>query len=481
MQWSELGLPVDDRGGLGAGRVSGEVVPGAPAEIPDPAHGRTVGTVAWAEGREVDRAVRAAEKAMCEWARTDARERARALRAVADDLRALATPLGDLICAESGKRLDEAVAEVHFSARYFDWFADAATRLEGWTYETPQRHFQVERRPAGVVAAVSPWNFPLSIPARKLAPALAAGCGVVQKPSELSPMSTLVLTAVCERHLPVGLVSALVGDGDVLTGELIDHPAVRVVTFTGSTRVGRVVAERCAREFTHAVLELGGRAPFIICEDADVDVAVDALVVAKLRNNGESCLAANNVFVHADRYDGVLSGLRDRLANLRVGDPRDPGTGLGPQIRASEVERLRRLVDGARGAGVHVESFGTVPDVGWFAPATLVEGGAASGDAWESETFGPVFSIASFTDVGAVVDEVNSWRTGLGGYVVGTDPEQRLAMARRLDLGIVGINNGAPNTPEVPFGGRGESGLGREGGLSGLLEFTTEHTVSLAR
>ncbi len=481
MQWSELGLSADGATGLGAGRVSGKVVPGAPAEIPDPAHGRTVATVGWAEVQEVDRAVRDAADAMREWARTDVRERARALRAVADDLRALASPLGDLICAESGKRLEEAVAEVHFSARYFDWFADAATRIDGWTYETPQRHFQVERRPAGVVAAVSPWNFPLSIPARKLAAALAAGCGVVQKPSERSPISTLVLTAVCERHLPVGLVAALVGDGEELTGALIDHPAVRVVTFTGSTRVGRVVAERCGREFTHAVLELGGRAPFIVCQDADVDTAVDALMVAKLRNNGESCLAANNVFVHADRYDAVLSGLRDRLADLRVGDPRDPGTGLGPQIRPSEVERLSGLVDGARRAGAPVESFGAMPDAGWYAPATVIEGGAGSGDAWSSETFGPVFSVASFTDVSAVVDEVNGWPTGLGGYVVGTDPEQRLALARRLDLGIVGVNNGAPNTPEVPFGGRGQSGLGREGGLSGLLEFTTEHTVSLAR
>ena len=481
MRWSELGLSPDARGNLGAGRVHGEVLSGTPAEVPDPATGDTVATVSWASADDVPGAVQAASAAMSGWAATDPRERAAALRRIATDLRAVAEPLGALVCAETGKRLEEAVAEVGFSARYFDWFADAATQVGGTLYETPQRRFLVDRRPAGVVAAVSPWNFPLSIPARKVAPALAAGCAVVQKPSELSPLSSLVLTAICERHLPAGLVSVLVGDGAEVTEALVDHEAVRVVTLTGSTRVGRIVAERCGARLTRSVLELGGRAPFVVCADADLDVAVSSLLVAKLRNNGESCLAANNVFVHESVYAELLTRLRERLAAVVVGDPRDASTGLGPLIRPDAVARVGALVEEARDRGVPVETFGQVPERGWYAPVSLVEGGADAGQAWESETFGPVLSVASFADEDAVVDEVTGWPLGLGGYVVSQDPERRVDLARRLDLGIVGVDNGAPNTPEVPFGGRGGSGFGREGGLSGLLEFTEERTVSIAR
>lgn len=480
MRWSELGLEVRGESGVGAGRISGEPITGEAHELPDPSSGASIATVGWAGPEHVDAAVAAAREAQADWSAVDLRERARLLRVIADELRASAGPLGDLICAESGKRLEEAVAEVHFSARYFDWFADACTRLDSGYYETPQRRFVVDRKPAGVVAAVSPWNFPLSIPARKLAPALAAGCGVVQKPSELTPLSTLALTAICERVLPPGLVSVLVGDGAALTPAIIEHPDVRVVSFTGSTSVGRLVAQRAASSFTRTVLELGGRAPFIVCEDADADVAVEAMLIAKLRNNGESCLAANNIFVHEDRYPDVVERLRGRVADISIGDPRDEAVGLGPLIREREVERVDGLVSGARAAGDDVSVKDGVPRSGWFSPIAIVES-AADSDAWSTEVFGPVFSIRRYTDEAAVVREVNSWRTGLGGYVMSADTEHQFALARSLEVGIVGINNGAPNTPEVPFGGRGDSGIGREGGLSGLLEFTAEQTLSFAR
>ncbi|MCU1437280.1 MAG: hypothetical protein JWP66_367 [Naasia sp.] len=480
MQWSELGLDVASGEDLGAGRVGGARIGGAPHEIPDPANGGMIATVGWAGAEHVDVAVSAARDAQREWVAIDVRERARLLRRIADDLRASATPLGDLICAESGKRLEEAVAEVHFSARYFDWFADAATRLESDYYETPQRRFVVDRKPVKVVAAISPWNFPLSIPVRKLAAALAAGSGVVQKPSELAPLSSLALTAMCERLLPRGLVSVLIGDGAALTPALIDHPDVGAVSFTGSTAVGRIVAERAAKSLTRAVLELGGRAPFIVCEDADLEVAVDAMIIAKLRNNGESCVAANNYFVHTDRYDEVLERVRSRLAGVAIGDPRGADTGLGPLIRPREVERFTGLIDSARSAGDEVSLFGDLPADGWFAPIAVVESRADSA-AWSSEVFSPMFSIRRYADEAEVVREINGWRTGLGGYVMSSDVEHQFRLARSLDVGIVGINNGAPNTPEVPFGGRDDSGLGREGGLSGMLEFTAEQTLSFAR
>ena len=480
VQLSDLGLDRLADGSIGAGRILGEPIQGASHDIPDPATGATVATVGWAGPEQVDAAVQASRAAQPGWAALDPRERAQLLRRIADELRAAATPLGELICAESGKRLEEAVAEVHFSARYFDWFADAATRLDSAYYETPLRRFVIDRKPIGVVAAISPWNFPLSIPVRKLAAALAAGCAVVQKPSELTPLSAVVLTAICERVLPSGLVSVLVGDGQTLTPALIEHPHVRAVSFTGSTAVGRIVAERAAQTFTRAVLELGGRAPFIVCEDADLDVAIEAMIVAKLRNNGESCVAANNYFVHSDHYDEVLGRLKDRMSSVNVGDPRDAHTGLGPLVREREVARFDGLLAAAREAGDQIEVFGEVPSAGWFAPVAVVESTADTA-AWSSEVFAPVFSIRRYTDEAAVVREVNGWRTGLGGYVVSADVEHQFRLARALDVGIVGINNGAPNTPEVPFGGRDESGLGREGGLSGVLEFTTEQTLSFAR
>jgi succinate-semialdehyde dehydrogenase/glutarate-semialdehyde dehydrogenase len=426
--------------------------------------------------------VAAAAGAQHDWALAHPRERAGALRTVAEDLRSLARPLGDLVCAESGKRLQEAVAEVEFAARYFDWFADAAEGLQPVDHQAADgRRFLVERKPLGVVAAVSPWNFPLSIPARKLAAALAAGCGAVQKPSEVAPLSSLVLTVLCEARLPRGLVAAVLGAGADVTDALVDHPDVRAVSFTGSTAVGRLVAERCARTFTHAVLELGGRAPFIVCDDADLDTTLSALLVAKLRNNGESCLAANNLFIHESRYGEVLAALRERLSGLTIGDPRDPASDLGPLVSERAVERLGRLVDGAETSGSRVSRFGSVPPKGSYAGVALVEHPLPTDEVWSTEVFGPVLGVASFADEADVVHEVNSWRTGLGGYVMSSDPDHQVVLAGALDVGIVGINNGAPNTPEVPFGGRGESGRGREGGLSGLHEFTAEQTLSIAR
>ena len=480
MQWVDLGLEPDRNGSLGAGRVGGRVLPGGGQTVPDPADGGDIAEVGWATVADVDSAVRAAAAAQPDWWATDPRSRAAALRQLADLLRERAEPLGDLVCAETGKRREEAVAEVHFSARYLDWFADATTRIESDHYETPSRRFLVDRRPVGVVAAISPWNFPLSIPVRKLAAALAAGCGVVQKPSELAPLSSLALTAAAEQVLPKGLVSVLVGDGAELTPALLDHKAVRAVSFTGSTRIGRLVAERAAISFTRTVLELGGRAPFVVCEDADPAVAVEALMVAKLRNNGESCLAANNVFVHAERYDEVVGALRERLDALVIGDPRDPGTGLGPLVRPDEVTRAASLAEASARGGDRVTTYGKVPTNGWFAPVALVES-EHDGPAWTTEVFSPVLSIRRFTDEAALVSTVNGWRTRLGGYLISGDPEHQLSLARSLDVGIVGINNGAPNTPEVPFGGRDESGHGTEGGMSGMLAFMDEQTLSFAR
>jgi len=329
------------------------------------------------------------------------------------------------------------------------------------------------------VAAVSPWNFPLSIPARKMAPALAAGCPVVLKPSELTPLSGLAITRLAERHLPEGAVGVVVGDGEKLTTTLLDHEAVAAMSFTGSTKVGLLVAQRAMASMTRVTMELGGKGPFIICADADLDTALDALLTAKFRNNGASCIAANNVFLHRDVYDSVLDALTERVPGLRVGDPHDPATELGPLLRADHVERLNGLVRQATDDGCRVWT-GETPSHGWYCAPSVVEADRDTA-LWRVVGFGPVYVVRPYDDEAVMVREVNGWRTGLGGYVMSTDTEHAVDLASRLRIGIVGINNGVPNTPEVPFGGFGYAGLGREGGLSGLREFIEEQTLSLAR
>src|SRR5699024_1643798 len=343
----------------------------------------------------------------------------------------------------------------------------------------PGRRCRVRHHPVGVVAALGTWNFPLSIPARKVAASLAAGCPTILKASERTPISADRLVAICERHLPTGVIGGLMGGPELATG-LIDHPEVAAISFTGSTPVGRLVGERAARSYTRAVLELGGRAPFIVRQDADIHDAAEHLMLAKLRNNGESCIAANNVYVHSSRREELQEILTERIAVVRPGLPEDPDTDLGPLIDAGAVERLEGLISQAAEAGATVVRGLPGPGYETYLPAALVTCDEPT-QLWDEEIFGPVLALRSYDNEDAVVAEVNSWNMGLSGYVCGRDLAAAQTLAERLRVGIVGINNGAPNTPEVPFGGFGASGIGREGGISGYREFTEEQTISVAR
>ncbi|MQY02684.1 aldehyde dehydrogenase family protein [Actinomadura macrotermitis] len=450
-------------------------------EVLDPATGEVVGVVAEAGADDVAAAVAAASAAQPGWAAAPPAERARRLRAAADALRApdVTEELAVLASRETGKRLAEARAEVGFSAAFLDWFADAAATGVQEHRVAGGRRFLVGRRPLGVVAAVSPWNFPLSIPARKIGAALAAGCAVVNKPSELAPLSGLRFAEVLEPFLPDGALTTVTGDGARTTVPLIDDPRVAAVSFTGSTRVGVLVAARCAASLTRPLLELGGRAPFVVRADADLDAAVEVLAVAKYRNNGASCIAANNVFVHESRYEEFVAAFADRTLALRLGDPRADATDLGPVINGEHAARLAELVADARRRGARVWQGADVPATGHFVAPAVV---AAAPDmpVWDQEVFGPVVGVRPFHDDDALAREINGWDFGLGGYVCGRDTAAALAFAERLQIGIVGINTGTPNTPEVPFGGFKHSGYGREGGVAGLHEFTEPQTLSIA-
>ncbi|WP_244954053.1 aldehyde dehydrogenase family protein [Spelaeicoccus albus] len=457
-----------------------DVRPGNEHAVLNPADEHELARTAWATPGDVDAAVRVATGALKEWSGTPARQRAGALRKIAAELRADSQPLGSMIAGESGKRLAEGVGEVEFSARYFDWFAEAAIAMaDGEQRVTSERRFLVNRRPVGVTAALSTWNFPLSIPARKVAAALAAGCPVVLKTSEVTPLTSYEFIKLIDGILPAGVVGYVVGDSKELSNALIDNPDVAAVSFTGSTTVGRQVGMRAAQSFTRATLELGGRAPFIVRADADVDAAVSTLMIAKFRNNGESCIAANNVFVHEAKYRQVVDEFVRRVQSMKTGDQFDEGSDLGPMISAEATTRLRRLVSAAEQEGEKVWRGADGPNQTTFLEPTVVEV-RSDNEAWHQEIFGPVCAIQPYSDEASLIDDINSWGVGLAGYVCGSDTTGAAKLAENLNIGIVGINNGAPNTPEVPFGGFGDSGVGREGGLTGMFEFTEEQTVSVA-
>ena len=460
-------------------RIAGSIESGDLRGIRYPVPGRR-GVAGWAGEDAVDRAVAAAVTARASWGSTPGADRAHALRAIAAELRDRVPELAELILTESGKRAPEAAAEVEFSAKYFDWFAEAAENSGiAAGPERPDRTFRVRQIPVGVVAAISTWNFPLSIPARKIAAAVAAGCPTVLKASERTPATGDRLVQICERHLPAGVIGSVMGDGAVLVPALVRHPDVAAVTFTGSIAIGEQVGVLAAASSTRVVLELGGRGPFIVRADADVDDAVENLLVAKLRNNGQSCIAANNVFVHESMRDRFWEVLADRVRSVRSGDPEDSSVDLGPLIDDPAAVRLEELVADADAAGATIVRGIHGPWSNSMA-AALVDCSLAT-RLWDEELFGPVFAVRGYDDEVELADEINSWGVGLAGYVCGTDMDAAEALAAQLRIGIVGINNGAPNTPEVPFGGFGGSGIGREGGVSGYLAFVEEQTVSIAR
>lgn len=434
--------------------------------------------------QDADDGADAAERALPGWSTTPVADRAAALRAIADELDAAAVSdeWPTLISRETGKRLVEARGELGLSAVYFRVLADLAEQQQERTLHavTGAVH-HVEARPLGVAAVLTPWNFPVSIPARKIAAALAAGCTVLFKPSEVAPLSSMVLAAVLDRHLPAGVVNTVLGEPADVVDPWLAHPNVQVVSFTGSTRVGRLVAAAAAPRFQRTVLELGGCAPFVVLPDADVEQAVQTLLVAKYRNNGQSCIAANQVFVAravADRFVEAFVAATERLV---VGDPLDAATDIGPLAPAGDPARLAALVEDAVAAGARVAGTrAPVPEQGhWFAPTVLVDV-PASAAASRDEVFGPVASVSTYDDLDEAVARHRATGYGLAAYVCGTDLDVAREISGRLRAGIVGINTGTPNYPGAPFGGLGLSGTGYEGGPQGLEAFQAWRTTAVA-
>jgi succinate-semialdehyde dehydrogenase/glutarate-semialdehyde dehydrogenase len=449
-------------------------------ELTDPATGASWTTVVHGGEPEARRALDSAAKALPDWSGLTAGRRAQILRAVAADLRepGLTAELAGLITRESGKRIAEARAEVGLSAAFFEWFADVISGRadQAWSHVPGLRH-EVGARALGVVAVLTPWNFPLSIPARKIAPALAAGCPVLFKPSEVAPASGLYLAEVLDRHVPSGVVSTVVGEPAAISDVWLSDRRVRGLTFTGSTRVGRLLAGAVAPRFLRSVLELGGNAPFVVLKDADLDLAVDTLMTAKYRNNGQSCLAANQVWAPRSMADELADRFCRASARLVLGDPADEATTLGPLALPSDPTRVEELVDSSGGDVWRADT--ATPQSGHFLRPTVSVRPNHDSALVREEIFGPAVSVLQYDALDEVLDAVAAGPYGLGGYVVGA-PRPAAEVARKLDVGIVGVNTGSPNTPQVPFAGLKDSGLGVEGSHLGLEAFLTPQTVAVA-
>lgn len=449
--------------------------------VRNPADGLIWTHVSTGGSQDARDAADAAARALPPWSGATVSERARALRDVADrlDEAAASNEWPALITRETGKRLVEARAELAFSAVYFRTFADLAELQLRQPTMAPGPSHTVEARALGVVAVLTPWNFPVSIPARKIAPALAAGCTVLFKPSEIAPLSAMVLATLVNQHVPAGVLNTVLGEPHEVSDLWLAHEAVHGVSFTGSTRVGRLVAATAAPRFLRTVLELGGCAPFIVMPDADVELAVQTLLVAKYRNNGQSCIAANQVLVAREVATSFVDAFVAASERLVVGDPMVDTSDIGPLAPPGDPARLASVVDDAVRAGAKVGGArAQVPvDGHWFPPTVLVDVPTSARASCE-EVFGPVASISVYDDLERAISAHRSTGYGLAGYVCGTDLDAARAVASRLRAGIVGVNTGAPNHPAAPFGGVGLSGVGYEGGLPGLEAFQAYRTTA---
>lgn len=443
-----------------------------------------VGTLAWGSAADASRAADAAAAAFSGWAATTGRQRADLLLAGAALLEERATAIAELMARETGKRRPEARGEIAFSGEYFRWFAEQARRPVGEVIaqENPGvRHLTV-RRPVGVVASFTPWNFPCSIQARKLAPALAAGCTVVARVSEKAPLAvTEMIRCLTDAGLPAGVLNLVHGPAREQTQALLAHRAVRAVTFTGSTKVGGEIMASAAQRIVRPLLELGGDAPFVVCADADIDAAVEGAMLAKFRNAGQSCLAANRFFVHSSVYDEFTGKFAARIDSMTIGDGMaDPTPDLGPVIDDLRVKAVNGLIDAALtdGARKLTREF-QLPTVGhWVAPTLLADVPPTSPIARE-EVFGPAVAVFAFDDDTDVISRANATEMGLAGYVWSRDIGRAWKLAEQLEVGIAGVNQGLPSVAFAPMGGVKQSGLGREGAALGLDEFTDVKYLAL--
>ena len=443
--------------------------------VVDPATGELVGTAPMFGAAETKRAIAAAERAFPAWRAKTAKERSTILRKWNDLMLANADDLARILTAEQGKPLAEAKGEITIGAAYVEWFAEEAKRVYGDVIPTigNDRRLVVIKEPVGVCAAITPWNFPSSMITRKVSPALAAGCTVVIKPAEATPFSALALAVLAERAgFPPGVLNVVTGDAPAIGGEMCANPTVRKLSFTGSTEVGRILMRQVAPTIKKLSLELGGNAPFIVFDDADLDAAADGAIISKYRNAGQTCVCANRFFVHEKVYDAFAQKLAARVGALKVGRGTEAGVTQGPLINREALAKVEEHLADAKARGAKVAIGGKRHALGgtFYEPTVLTQVNPDM-QIFREETFGPIAPLIPFRSDDEVVALANRSEFGLASYFYSRDLGRVWRVAEALEYGMVGVNTGLITTEVAPFGGMKQSGLGREGSKYGIDEY----------
>ena len=467
--------------------IGGKAVPasdGSRFDVHDPATGQVLTSVANGTVDDALAAVDAADSAAAAWAATAPRERSEILRRAFELMTAQSEQLARLVTLENGKALPDARGEVAYAAEFFRWYAEEAVRGIGEVMTAPAgtNKILVLQQPVGICVLVTPWNFPAAMATRKIGPALAAGCTVVLKPASDTPLTALAVAQVLDdAGVPAGVVNVLPArrSGAVVSAMLHD-PRVRKLSFTGSTEVGRLLLKEAADQVINCSMELGGNAPFLVFADADLDAAIEGAMIAKMRNAGEACTAANRFYVEAGVAEEFARRLAGRMSSLRVGAGTDDDTQVGPLVNEDAAAKVHELVEGAVQAGGRVVVGGTRPDrAGYYYDPTVLtdvpEGAAILGE----EIFGPVAPIVTFTEEAEAVRMANDTEYGLVSYVYTGDLARGLRLSEALDSGMVGLNRGLVSDPAAPFGGTKQSGVGREGGHEGMLDYLESKYVAV--
>ena len=444
--------------------------------VDNPARGDTIAEVADLSREQVAGAIAAAEKAQKDWAKWTGKERAGVLRKWFNLMMEHQDDLATILTAEQGKPLSEAKGEIAYGASFIEFFAEEAKRIYGETIPGHQRdkRIMVIKQPIGVVGSITPWNFPNAMITRKAGPALAAGCSFVARPASETPLSAIVLGVLAERAgIPAGVLNIVPSSSSSEIGkEMCENPAVRKITFTGSTEVGRILLRQAADQVMKCSMELGGNAPFIVFDDADLDAAVDGAILCKFRNNGQTCVCANRIYVQAGVYDAFAEKLKDKVSKMKVGDGLEEGTDLGPLINAEALEKVQEHIADAKSKGAEVILGEKEQNLSgnFFAP-TIVTGATRDMAFSTEETFGPLAPLFKFETEDDVIELANDTIFGLASYFYAKDLSRVYKVAEALEYGIVGVNTGIISTEVAPFGGVKQSGLGREGSHHGIEEF----------
>lgn len=457
-------------------------------EVKNPANGHLVDKVYLVEKKETQRAIEAAKNAFPSWSGLTGEQRGAYLHKVVEKLEEKKEHLAKTITKEMGKTIHNARNEVGSTIAFFKWYAEESRRVYGDLIpaSAPNKRISVLKQPIGVVGAITPWNFPLSMSARKLGPALAVGCTVVIRPSRESPLSTVELFKIFDEvGLPKGVVNLVIGNSTDIVGELMSSHDVRKISFTGSTEVGKKLIRQSAETVKRVSMELGGHAPFIVFEDADIDLAIEGTVISKFSSNGQQCVCSNRIYVHDSIYDTFAKCFADKVSSLVIGDGLDENIQIGPLVNQDAVNKSHEHVTDAINKGAKILCGGKTLTKneyknGYFYSPTVLSDVNEEMKITHEETFGPVAPLIRFSDENDVIQKANNTEFGLASYVYTNDLSRAHRVSEKLEYGMVGVNDPAPFAVQAPFGGVKESGIGREGGKYGLEDYLETKLISVA-